>query len=73
MRLSNETLYANTNVIPIHSFRIILIKLTLPDRSCQNFDLLDAVYVLGFYTSIVLFRRLYRNNIYWDIRNLYFT
>jgi hypothetical protein len=73
MRSSDETLYANTNVIPIHSFGIILIKLTLPDRSCQNFDLLDAVYVPGFYTSIISFRRLYRNNIYWDTRNLCLT
>jgi hypothetical protein len=64
MRLSDETLYASANVIPIHSFGIVPIKLILPDRSYQNFDLLDAVYILGFHTSMVLFRRLYRNNIY---------
>jgi hypothetical protein len=64
MRSSDETLYANTNVIPIHGFRIILIKLMFPNRSRQNFNLLDAVYVPGFHTSIVSFRRLYRNNIY---------
>jgi hypothetical protein len=62
--LSNETLYASANVIPIHSFGIVPIKLTLPDKSRQNFDLLDAVYVPGFHTSMVSFRRLYRNNIY---------
>jgi hypothetical protein len=64
MRSSDETLYANTNIIPIHSFRTIPIKLILPDRSRQNFDLLDAAYVPGFHTSMVSFRRLYRNNIY---------
>jgi hypothetical protein len=64
MRSSDETLYANTNIIPIYSFGIVLIKLILPDRSYQNFDLLDAAYVPGFHTSIVSFRRLYRNNIY---------
>jgi hypothetical protein len=64
MRSSDKTLYASANIIPIHGFRIVLIKLTLPDRSYQNFDLLDAVYVPGFHTSIVSFRRLYRNNIY---------
>jgi hypothetical protein len=64
MRSSDETLYASTNIIPIHGFGTVLIKLILPDRSRQNFDLLDAAYVLGFHTSIVSFRRLYRNNIY---------
>jgi hypothetical protein len=64
MRSSDETLYASANVIPIHGFGIVLIKLTFPNRSRQNFDLLDAVYVPGFHTSMVLFRRLYRNNIY---------
>jgi hypothetical protein len=64
MRLSNEILYASTNVIPIHSFGIVLIKLILPDKNRQNFDLLDVVYVLGFHTSIISFRRLYRNNIH---------
>jgi hypothetical protein len=64
MRLSDETLYANTNIISIYSFGIVLIKLILPDKSCQNFDLLDAAYVLGFHTSIVSFKRLYRNNIH---------
>jgi hypothetical protein len=64
MRSSDKTFYAGANVISIYSFRIILIKLILLDRSCQNFDLLDAVYILGFHTSIVLFKRLYRNNIY---------
>jgi hypothetical protein len=37
MRSSNETLYANANVILIHGFGIILIKLIFPDKSCQNF------------------------------------
>jgi hypothetical protein len=64
MRSSDETLYANANVILIYGFRIVLIKLTLPNKNRQNFDLLDAVYVPGFYTSIVSFRRLYKNNIY---------
>jgi hypothetical protein len=64
MRSSNETLYINTNVILIHGFGIVLIKLILPNKNRQNFDLLNIVYVLGFYTSIVLFRRLYKNNIY---------
>jgi hypothetical protein len=64
MRSSNETLYASANIIPIHGFRIVPIKLMLPDRSRQNFNLLDAAYVPGFHTSIVSFRRLYRNNIY---------
>jgi hypothetical protein len=64
MRSSDETLYASANVILIYGFRIVLIKLTLPNKNRQNFDLLDAVYVPGFYTSIVSFRRLYRNNIY---------
>jgi hypothetical protein len=73
MRSSDETLYASANVIPIHGFGTVLIKLILFDRSRQNFDLLDVVYVLGFHTSIVLFRKLYRNNIYWDTRNLCLT
>jgi hypothetical protein len=64
MRSSDETLYASTNVIPIYGFGIVPIKLTLPDRSRQNFDLLDAAYVPGFHTNVVSFRRLYRNNIY---------
>jgi hypothetical protein len=64
MRSFDETFYTGTNVIPIHGFGIVLIKLTLPNRSYQNFDLLDAAYVLGFHTSMVSFRRLYRNNIY---------
>jgi hypothetical protein len=62
--LSDETLYASANIILIQGFGIVPIKLTFPDGSHQNFDLLDMAYIPGFYMSVVSFRRLYRNNIY---------